>query len=185
MIINLAVNARDAMASKRRRHADHPDLRAFTPTRSRTAVGDILPIGDYTALSVSDTGVGIPPSVLGKMFEPFFTTKEVGKGTGLGLSTVYGIVEAVGRLHLRRIRRSTKGRASSSTCRSTRPSSRPRQPRQAKASDNELWGTGTVLLVEDEPMVRTVAERALVRHGYAVVTAEQWRGSARDPRPRR
>src|SRR5207237_9909857 len=57
---------------------------------------DILPIADYSALSVADTGAGIPPSVLGKIFEPFFTTKEVGKGTGLGLSTVYGIVKQSG-----------------------------------------------------------------------------------------
>ena len=57
---------------------------------------DILPIADYSALSVADTGTGIPPNVLGKIFEPFFTTKEVGKGTGLGLSTVYGIVKQSG-----------------------------------------------------------------------------------------
>ena len=57
---------------------------------------DILPVADYSALSVADTGCGIPPSVLGKIFEPFFTTKEIGKGTGLGLSTVYGIVKQSG-----------------------------------------------------------------------------------------
>src|SRR6476646_7139414 len=57
---------------------------------------DILPIADYSALSVSDTGTGIPRSVLNKIWEPFFTTKEVGKGTGLGLSTVYGIIKQSG-----------------------------------------------------------------------------------------
>src|SRR5213075_3446736 len=57
---------------------------------------DILPIADYAALSIADTGTGIPANVLGKVFEPFFTTKEIGKGTGLGLSTVYGIVKQSG-----------------------------------------------------------------------------------------
>ena len=169
VIINLAVNARDAMASKSggtltiQTYAVHSDQVAELGS-------EILPIADYTALSVSDTGCGIPPSVLGKVFEPFFTTKEVGKGTGLGLSTVYGIVKQSGGFIF----------ADSKVDEGTRfviylpvhKAEQPAQaPRQAKASDNELWGTGTVLLVEDEPMVRTVAERALVRHGYAVVTA--------------
>src|SRR5690606_16278061 len=57
---------------------------------------DIVPIGEYTALIVEDTGGGIPPDHMGKIFEPFFTTKEMGKGTGLGLSTVYGIVKQSG-----------------------------------------------------------------------------------------
>ena len=91
VIVNLAVNARDAM----------PDggtltLQTFRVTASevRRMRSDILPIADYTApASVSDTGTGIPPDILSKVFEPFFTTKEVGKGTGLGLSTVYGIVK--------------------------------------------------------------------------------------------
>ncbi len=169
VIINLAVNARDAMASKGggtltiQTYAVHSDQVAELGS-------EILPIADYTALSVSDTGCGIPPSVLGKVFEPFFTTKEVGKGTGLGLSTVYGIVKQSGGFIF----------ADSKVDEGTRfviylpvhEAEQPAQaPRQAKTSDNELWGTGTVLLVEDEPMVRTVAERALVRHGYTVVTA--------------
>ena len=130
----------------------------------------MLPVADYTALSVSDTGSGIPPNVLGKVFEPFFTTKEVGKGTGLGLSTVYGIVKQSGGFIF----------ANSKVGEGTRfviylPVHSVAEPakasRRAKESDNELWGSGTVLLVEDEPMVRTVAERALTRHGYTVITA--------------
>ena len=131
---------------------------------------EILPIADYTALSVSDTGSGIAPNVLGKVFEPFFTTKEVGKGTGLGLSTVYGIVKQSGGFIF----------ADSKVGEGTRfviylpvhALQEPAKPtRRDKDGDNELWGSGTVLLVEDEPMVRTVAERALTRHGYTVVTA--------------
>jgi two-component system cell cycle sensor histidine kinase/response regulator CckA len=131
---------------------------------------EILPVADYTALSVSDTGSGIPANVLGKVFEPFFTTKEVGKGTGLGLSTVYGIVKQSGGFIF----------ADSKVDEGTRfiiylPVHALAEPakktRREKDGENELWGTGTVLLVEDEPMVRTVAERALTRHGYSVVTA--------------
>jgi two-component system cell cycle sensor histidine kinase/response regulator CckA len=110
--------------------------------------------------------------VLGKIFEPFFTTKEVGKGTGLGLSTVYGIVKQSGGFIF----------ADSTMGEGTRfviylPVHRQearaaRGPSPAKAKQDELWGSGTVLLVEDEPMVRSVAERALTRHGYTVVTAD-------------
>ena len=123
-------------------------------------------------LSISDTGTGIPTAVLGKVFEPFFTTKEVGKGTGLGLSTVYGIVKQSGGFIF----------ADSTVGEGTRfviylpvhrveEEARPRRLAKAKPQENELWGTGTILLVEDEAMVRTVAERALARHGYKVLTA--------------
>jgi len=110
--------------------------------------------------------------VLGKVFEPFFTTKEVGKGTGLGLSTVYGIVKQSGGFIF----------ADSRVGEGTRfviylpvhhvESEVGKTRRGAKPKPNELWGTGTVLLVEDEPMVRTVAERALTRHGYKVISAD-------------
>ena len=123
-------------------------------------------------VSVTDTGSGIPANVLGKVFEPFFTTKEVGKGTGLGLSTVYGIVKQSGGFIF----------ADSKVGEGTRfviylPVHREegalaKSRKDSKARKDELWGTGTVLLVEDEPMVRTVAERALTRHGYSVITAD-------------
>ena len=94
-IVNLAVNARDAMASV---GGGKLTIQTYAVKADQVAElgSDILPIADYTALSISDTGCGIAPSVLGKIFEPFFTTKEVGKGTGLGLSTVYGIVKQSG-----------------------------------------------------------------------------------------
>ncbi|MEO6256312.1 MAG: response regulator [Sphingomicrobium sp.] len=169
VIVNLAVNARDAMAAK---GGGALTIQTYAVRADQVAElgSDILPIADYSALSIADTGTGISPSVLGKVFEPFFTTKEVGKGTGLGLSTVYGIVKQSGGFIF----------ADSKVGEGTRftiylpvhhaePSPRPRT--RAKPQENELWGTGTVLLVEDEPMVRTVAERALTRHGYTVITA--------------
>src|SRR5436190_13385703 len=95
VIVNLSVNARDAMAGK---GGGTLTIQTYSVKSNQVAElgSDILPIADYSALSVTDTGTGISPSVLGKIFEPFFTTKEVGKGTGLGLSTVYGIVKQSG-----------------------------------------------------------------------------------------
>jgi two-component system cell cycle sensor histidine kinase/response regulator CckA len=171
VIINLAVNARDAIASK---GSGTLTIQTYSVKASQVAeIGsDILPVADYSALSVTDTGSGIAPNVLGKIFEPFFTTKEVGKGTGLGLSTVYGIVKQSGGFIF----------ADSKIGEGTRfviylpvhreEASAAKSAKVAKPKENELWGSGTVLLVEDEPMVRAVAERALTRHGYKVITAD-------------
>ena len=169
VIVNLAVNARDAMPQ-----GGTLTLHTYSvsPDEVRRLGSDILPPGEYTALRVSDTGSGIPPAILGKIFEPFFTTKEVGKGTGLGLSTVYGIVKQSGGFIFAE---SEEGEGTSFTIylpvhRSETPA-RPTRSK-AKVETAELWGTGTILLVEDEAMVRSVAERALARHGYTVLTAE-------------
>jgi two-component system cell cycle sensor histidine kinase/response regulator CckA len=172
VIVNLAVNARDAMAGG---GGGTLTIQTYAVKADQVADlgSDILPIADYSALSIADTGTGISASILGKVFEPFFTTKEVGKGTGLGLSTVYGIVKQSGGFIF----------ADSKVGSGTRftiylpvhhvdedKQAGARKPKAADA-ENELWGTGTILLVEDEPMVRTVAERALTRHGYKVLTA--------------
>ena len=169
VIVNLAVNARDAMP-------DGGTLSVQTYAMSAAEVrkmgSDILPVADYVALSVSDTGHGIPIEIQGKIFEPFFTTKEVGKGTGLGLSTVYGIVKQTGGFIF----------AESAPGQGTRfviylpveqaAGTAAAQPKEAKVEPaGDLWGTGTILLVEDEAMVRSVAERALSRQGYRVLTA--------------
>jgi two-component system cell cycle sensor histidine kinase/response regulator CckA len=171
VIVNLAVNARDAMAEK---GGGALTIQTYSVKANQVAElgSDILPIADYSALSVTDTGVGISPSILGKVFEPFFTTKEIGKGTGLGLSTVYGIVKQSGGFIF----------ADSKVGEGTRfviylpvhheEVSASRSRKVEKAKKDELWGSGTVLLVEDEPMVRAVAERALTRHGYRVITAD-------------
>jgi two-component system cell cycle sensor histidine kinase/response regulator CckA len=171
VIINLAVNARDAMAPK---GGGTLTIQTYSVKANQVAElgSDILPIADYSALSVTDTGTGIEPGILGKIFEPFFTTKEVGKGTGLGLSTVYGIVKQSGGFIF----------ADSKPGEGTRfviylpvhreEAAAGRTRSAPKAKKDELWGTGTVLLVEDEPTVRSVAERALTRHGYKVLTAD-------------
>jgi two-component system cell cycle sensor histidine kinase/response regulator CckA len=171
VIVNLAVNARDAMVSQ---GGGTLTIQTYAVRADQVAElgSEILPVADYSALSVTDTGCGIAPSVLGKVFEPFFTTKEVGKGTGLGLSTVYGIVKQSGGFIF----------ADSKPGEGTRfiiylpvhreEASAAKARRQPKPKEHELWGTGTILLVEDEPMVRGVAERALTRHGYTVITAD-------------
>lgn len=169
VIINLAVNARDAMPGGGTLTIETYPVSAADV---RQMGNEFMPPADYSALKVCDTGTGIPADVLPKIFEPFFTTKDVGKGTGLGLSTVYGIIkqsagfifadskpgETSFTIYLP-VHRAENGAAVV-----------PAPPVKPKKSQ---WGTGTILLVEDEDMVRAVAERALVRAGYSVVTASQ------------
>ena len=169
VIVNLAVNARDAMAG---RGGGTLTVQTFAVAAAdvRAIGSDIMPVAEYTALSVSDTGSGIPPEILGKIFEPFFTTKEVGRGTGLGLSTVYGIVKQSGGFIFADSKPGEGARFvlylpvyRAEQVADARPRRRTRQ--------GELWGSGTILLVEDEDMVRAVAERALTRQGYKVLVA--------------
>jgi two-component system cell cycle sensor histidine kinase/response regulator CckA len=171
VIVNLAVNGRDAMESKGKGTLT---IQTFSVgmEETRRMGSDILPVGEYTALKVSDTGTGMSPAILSKIFEPFFTTKEVGKGTGLGLSTVYGIVKQSGGFIFAD---SEEGEGTHFTiylpvhrAEATKPTGKGK----VKEGAGELWGTGTILLVEDEAMVRAVAERALTRHGYTVLSAE-------------
>ena len=173
VIINLAINARDAMVAKGPAGGTLTlQTYAVTSDEARKIGSDILPIADYTALRVSDTGTGIPPELLNKIFEPFFTTKEVGKGTGLGLSTVYGIVKQSNGFIFAE---SEPGKGASFVIylpvNAEAGTIVPDAPKLEKPVD--LWGTGTILLVEDEDIVRNVAERALTRQGYTVVTATQ------------
>ena len=176
VVVNLAVNARDAMLA-----APGGGGRLLIQTRAVSAADvrqmgtDIMPIGDYAALEVSDTGAGIPADVLPKIWEPFFTTKELGKGTGLGLSTVYGIVKQSGGYIFAESppeggARFTMYLPVHAGGAADAPASPPL--RRARERGGPVWGTGIVLVVEDEDMVRAVAERALARHGYTVLTAE-------------
>ena len=170
VIVNLAVNARDAMQPA---GGGTLTIQTYSVRADQVAElgSDILPVADYAALSITDTGTGIAASVLGKVFEPFFTTKEVGKGTGLGLSTVYGIVKQSGGFIFAdsKVGSGTRFTIYLPAHEVEAAAAASRVP--AKPQENELWGNGTILLVEDEPMVRTVAERALSRHGYKVLTA--------------
>jgi len=185
VIMNLAVNARDAIQehgggeqatgtlSFATRHVDADDIRRMD--------SEIIPPGDYTVLVVEDTGGGIPRRVMAKIFEPFFTTKEQGKGTGLGLSTVYGIVkQSGGFIFAENVQDGAGGGRGArftvylpvyaATAEELRRAARPAED-APPAKAREWSGGGRVLLVEDEDMVRAVAERALARAGYAVVTA--------------
>jgi two-component system, cell cycle sensor histidine kinase and response regulator CckA len=169
VIVNLAVNARDAMA-------DGGSLTLKTYPVSAAEVEKIgrgvMPPTDYVAIEVSDTGTGIPPDIQAKIFEPFFTTKDVGKGTGLGLSTVYGIVKQTGGFIFVD---STPGKGATFLIYLPVHQGEPiaqEQPEAKKAEAiDDLWGSGTVLLVEDEDAVRMFAKRALEKKGYKVLEA--------------
>ena len=170
VIINLAVNARDAMPGGGTLTIETYPVSAADV---RQMDNEFMPPADYCALRVSDTGTGIAADVLPKIFEPFFTTKDVGKGTGLGLSTVYGIIkQSAGFIFADSMAGQGTSfaiylpvhRAGSHTPVAVPPPAKPKKSQ---------WGTGTILLVEDEDMVRAVAERALTRAGYTVVTASQ------------
>ena len=162
VLVNLAVNARDAMPN-----GGTLLIETVRTTVTRDAV---LPAGDYVTLSVADTGHGIEQSLQQRIFDPFFTTKTPGKGTGLGLSTVLGIVEqSRGSITVESqpgcgtkftIRLPSAQLEETAVARATQPRPRTRKLR------------ATVLLVEDEKPLRTVAQRALEREGYTVLMAE-------------
>ena len=179
VLLNLAVNARDAMLEGKGPDSKVPGTlrlmtRRITAEAVRAMKNDVLPMGDYTALVVEDTGHGIRPEQIDKIFEPFFTTKDRGKGTGLGLSTVYGIVKQSGGFIFVESEFGQWTRFTiyfpvhvpdaAEVAEAARE--RPAEPRRQKWTHG-----GRVLLVEDEDTVRAVAERALVRQGFEVVTA--------------
>ena len=165
VVVNLAVNARDAMPDGGTLTIE---TYAVSPKEVRGQPGSGLPVGDYTALRVTDTGPGIPTAVLPKIFDPFFTTKELGKGTGLGLSTVYGIVRQSGGFIAVDKAPGGGARFTIHLPVHTGPPEVRAEPKRRVATD---WGQGTILLIEDEDAVRSVAQRALARAGYTVRAA--------------
>ncbi len=164
VLINLAVNARDAMPTG---GVLRIETSRITVPREDVACA----AGDYVVLTVSDTGHGMDESVRRRIFDPFFTTKPPGKGTGLGLSTVFGIVEqSGGKVYVE----SAPGRGARFTIylpRATRDAT-PSNARPAHAAEPGYSARATVLLVEDEPVLRNVSQRALENEGYTVLTAE-------------
>jgi signal transduction histidine kinase/ActR/RegA family two-component response regulator len=166
VIVNLAVNARDAMPDGGTLTVATADIEMAEATESPE---DILPAGPMTTLSVTDTGVGMDAETLSHMFEPFFTTKGPGKGTGLGLAMAYGIVRQSGGIVTVG---SEPGHGSIFTVLLPRVGAPapavPEPSRQPAAGASE---TGTILLVEDDSGVRRFVSRVLKAAGYYVLTA--------------
>lgn len=178
VIINLAVNARDAMkeggtltirtSNITLDGPDSLDRALIAPTED-----DIIAPGDYVLVEVGDTGSGIPPEIVKAIFEPFFSTKEIGSGTGLGLSTCYGIIKQTGgyifvkteervgttfHLYFKRFEADAKQATVHET--------------HEEKHGGDLTGRATIMLVEDETPVRIFAARALRNKGYEVLEAD-------------
>jgi two-component system cell cycle sensor histidine kinase/response regulator CckA len=185
VIVNLAVNARDAM----------PDGGRLTLRTANVTARDCeryhakgMPAADYVLVEVVDTGTGIPASIVDKIFEPFFSTKEVGKGTGLGLSTVYGIIKQTGgfvyvdsvehkgstfRIFLPRHVVGAQEAAAErlADVAPLAPVEVGAAEESKRAASADLTGRGTILLVEDEDGLRALNARGLASRGYTVLEA--------------
>ena len=185
VIVNLAVNARDAMTEGGRLQLRTTNVTARECERYH-AKG--MPAADYVLVEVTDSGSGIPESIVGKIFDPFFSTKEVGKGTGLGLSTVYGIIKQTGgfvyvnsvvhegstfRIFLpRHIVSAREAAERSAEIQAPAIEGALAAADQVKrAAGADLTGEGTILLVEDEEGLRALNARGLTSRGYTVLEA--------------
>jgi two-component system cell cycle sensor histidine kinase/response regulator CckA len=165
VLVNLVVNARDAMPAGGRLTIETCNVDLDTGY-ARTHAG--MPAGSYVRLSVSDTGHGMDVSTQSRMFEPFFTTKKEGKGTGLGLATVYGIVKQSGG-HVWVY--SEPGRGTTFKIYLPRVFEEWEQTTAGGPSIADLRGTETVLLVEDDVPLRKMTAEVLERFGFRVLQA--------------
>ena len=187
VIVNLAVNARDAMPDGGRLQVRTTNVTARECERYH-AKG--MPAADYVLVEVADTGTGIPAAIVGKIFDPFFSTKEVGKGTGLGLSTVYGIIKQTGGFvyvdsvlhegttfriflprHIASAREMAEQAEMEAPAISNTMAAADQVKRAAGAANADLTGEGIILLVEDEEGLRALNARGLTSRGYTVLEA--------------
>jgi two-component system cell cycle sensor histidine kinase/response regulator CckA len=172
VIINLAVNARDAMPN-----GGSLTVRTYNLSAEASAgiAPNLMPAGEYVACEIEDSGSGIPENIRDKIWEPFFSTKDVGKGTGLGLSTVYGIIKQTGGFIFCD---SVMGQGTTFRIYLPRyyPEKTPAKPVEDKPAEqpkrSDYTGKERILLVEDEDAVRAFAMRALTSRGYTVVEAD-------------
>jgi PAS domain S-box-containing protein len=165
VLMNLAVNARDAMPTGGKLTIETANVDITEPVHTDDAA---LPAGRYAMMSVNDTGCGMDVKTRARIFEPFFTTKEQGKGTGLGLSTVYGIVKQSGG-HI--LVNSKAGHGTTFKLYLPLVNEPVQLLEIEKHPVASLYGTETVLLVEDEPTVRVLIRDTLRRFGYTVLGA--------------
>ena len=175
-VMNLAVNARDAMRGVVEPGAGVVTIKTRRLTREQAqALGwRAAPEGDSALIEVSDTGPGVPPELINKIFEPFFTTKAVNEGTGMGLATVYGIVQqANGHISVANVE------GAGAAFRILLPAATAEELVEvapvvvkAKAAPRDLSGAGRILFVEDESAVRIIAAKLLRQRGYEVIEAE-------------
>jgi two-component system cell cycle sensor histidine kinase/response regulator CckA len=175
VIVNLAVNARDAMPKGGKLTIRTSNV---TAEQSQRFAYKGMPAAEYVLVEVTDTGTGIPPEIIDRVFEPFFSTKEVGKGTGLGLSTVYGIVKQTGGFVFleSEIGKGSTFRiflprhvAAAEETTLVAPAQNGVAPAKPAAADDT--GQGTILLVEDEEVLRNLNARGLTSRGYTVLQA--------------
>jgi PAS domain S-box-containing protein len=177
-LLNLSLNARDAMPDGGRLTIETGNVRLDQDYADQHV--DVQP-GQYVMVAVSDSGTGIAPEHLGRVFEPFFTTKETGKGTGLGLAMVYGIIKQSGG-HIGIY--SEPGEGTTVRLYLPRVSGGQEEAVEAPEKASLAGGTETILLVEDDEMVRRYAHDQLVSLGYRVIEAADGRQGLRIIRAR-